>query len=318
MSVEFRKHFNLQNGEKCFVTDDKLIVTSDYKIIPDNFIPNRGKGYDLKKIRLVVNIFFTLLVFVVAFYFGLYPLILLMFLILWDIKQIQRYNLPISNTRCIDLDWIEKVNVRKGNLGFNYIDLIFENSQGKTVMLPLKIYDSDEEFEVAIKTFEKLGHLDSNSHKVALGKEIEGESFKVNNRSEIVFNDKGIYFTKDGRYDESNPDAFGLKVTLFSLITTICLVLFGVQIWRLYTEGFNYPGLVLSILVLLVTIIPLKRVRRSRASFIPKSALISFKKINNYNASIEYKIGGISFFRKFSVLNYPDFEKISKRFSEFI
>lgn len=312
MSVEFRKHFNLQNGEKCFVTDGKLIITSDYKINPDKFEPKRGTGRDIKTIRLVLNIIFTVIIFTLAFFYSIYPLILLMFLVLWDIKQLKRYRLPIATTKCISIDWIKNVKVRKGNLGFSYIDLIFENKKGKEVMLPLKIYDSDEELEVALMTFEKLGYLKENSHKVARGQEIKGDTYKVNNRSELVINDQGIYFTKDGIYDQSNPDAFGLKITLFTVLSVIGLIMIAYQTWKLMSEGFNYPGLVLLILIVLLSIIPFKRITRSMTSFIPKKDIIAFKKLDNYNAHIKYKVGKISFYRRFSVLHFPDFENISK------
>lgn len=312
MSAEFRKHFNLQNGEKCFITDGKLIITSDYKINPDKFEPKRGRARDIKTIRLGLNILFTILIFIVSFYFGLYPLILLMFLVLWDVKQLKRYVLPIATTKCISLDWIKRVSIRKGNLGFSYIDIFIENKKGKDVMLPLKIYDSDEELEVAIKSFEKLGHLEKDSHKVALGDKIEGTSFKVNNRSEVVINQEGVFFTKDGVYDKSNPDAFGLKITLFTVLSIIGILLIGVQSWKLFSQGFNYPGLVLLLIIVLLTLVPFRRIQRSRASFIPRKDIISFKKLDSYNALIKYKVGKFSFYRRFPVLHYPDFENIAE------
>ena len=313
---EFRKNFNLQSGEKCFITEDKLIVTSEYKINPDSFTAKRGKYRDLKKVRLAINVALTIVIFILAFYFGIYPLILLMFLILWDVKQLKYYTLPISTSKCVHIDWIEKVQVRKGNLGFSYIDLFFKSDKGINVMRPLKIYDSDEELEVAIRSFEKLGLLEKNTFKIAKGNTIEGDSYKLNNRTEIVFNNKGIYFTKDGVYETSNPDAFGLKFTLFAVLCGIGLTLISVQTFKVLEGGGGTPSITMIFILLALTLIPLKQIRKSNANFIAKENILGYEKLDSYKGRIKFKKGKLTLFRNFPVLNFSDFEKIKESFKK--
>lgn len=317
-TAEFRNHFNLQSGEKCFITEDKLIVTSEYKINPDSFTAKRGKSRDLKKIRLAINVVLTVVVFTLAFYFSIYPLILLMFLILWDVKQLKHYTLPISTSNCIQIDWIEKVQIRKGNLGFSYIDLFFKSDKGVNVMRPLKVYDSDEELEVAIRSFEKLGLLEKDSFKIAKGDTIEGDSYKLNNRTEIVFNNKGIYFTKDGVYETSNPDAFGLKLTLFSVLCAIGLTLISVQTYKVLNGAADAPAVTMIFILIAITLIPLKQIRKSNTNFIAKEDILGYEKLDSYTGRIKFKKGKLKLFRKFPVLNFSDFEKIEESFQKTI
>lgn len=311
---EFRNHFNLQRGEKCFIIDNKLIITSDYKINVDSFQPKKGIGRNIRKLRLILNIIAAVLVFIIAFGLKIYPVLVVMFLILWDIKQLKSYTHPISNSNCISVDWIEDVKIRKGKLGFSYIDLFFTDDKKNLVMRPLKVYDSDEELEIAIKSFEKLGFLLDGSSVIAKGEFIEGESYKCNNRTEVVFNDKGVFFTKDGRFDNSNPDAFGIKVALYILLSLIGIVFTIIQSMRLYEDGFNYPGLTLLIIVILLTSIPFRKIRKVSVDFISKDQLISYKKLDSYNSRITFLINGIKFYKIFPVLHFDDFEKIEQSF----
>ena len=313
----FRKHFNLQNGEKCFIIDNKIIVSSDYRINPDNYPVTDGNISNVRKLRVSLNIIYTIVIFTLTFVAGVYPLIMLMFLVIWDLNQLNRYRYKLSNSNSIPIEKIKNIELRKGSFGFNYIDVIFE-VKGESVMRPLKLYDSDEEFEVAIKSFQDLGFLTNESHTIARGHKVEGTSFKANNRTEIVFSKDGIFFTKDGLYDKNEKDYYQNNNIIVYSILIIQVALFVYQAIKLNSISRDLvdSGVTLLVLIALSTLIPLKFLNRSNTNHIDYSSIESFKKLDNYNMRIVFKKDKLKLKRKFPVLHFPDFKNIIELLEE--
>lgn len=311
----FRKHFNLQSGEKCFLIDNKLIVSSDYRINPDKFSHNDGRIIDKRKFRVLLNVLYTIVIFTLSFYFGIYPLVILMFLVIWDLNQLNRYKHKVSNSNCISIDKIQNIDLRKGSFGFNYIDVFFESGSG-LVMRPLKLYDSNEEFEIAIKSIQSIGFLKDKSSSLATGVIVEGEMFKCNNRTEIVFSNDGIRFTKDNLFEKDEKDYYlNNNIILITLLILITLFI-GIKSYKLITEGINAPGVTLLVILISFLIYPYRRLNRSNANFIAYNSIVSFKKLDNYNMRIIFKNNKINLKRSFPVLHYSDFEKITSLLEE--
>ena len=306
-----RKHFNLQNGEKCFIIDNKIIISSDYKINPDHYPITDGKISNIRKLRVSLNILYTIIIFSLTFVIGIYPLIMLMFLVIWDLNQLNRYRYKVSNSNCIPIDKIKKIELRKGGFGFNFIDVIFEANE-ESVMRPLKLYDSDEEFELAIKSFQGLGFLTNESHKIARGTKIKGVLFKANNRTEIVFSDTGLFFTKDGLFDKNEKDYYTNNNIIVYSVLIIQITLFIYQAVKLTSISRDLvdSGITLLVLIALSALIPLKFLNRSNSNYIDYASMESFKKLDNYHMRIVFRKGKLKLKRKFPVLHFGDFSKI--------
>ena len=137
--------------EPIFIGDEKEILKcaedlkwdiSDFEIIHEpvenNTAAIAAKLASEKKIRIIVNILFSGLVFAIAFYSGFYPLSLLLFLSLYDLRSLQRLNLPINKSRFIPYENIEEVKLIKGILRFNYAHIII-NVSGRCHFRNLKV-----------------------------------------------------------------------------------------------------------------------------------------------------------------------------------
>ena len=103
---------NLQSGDYAHFAEDGIAINDVKTFEPRHRINEIHKTSNTKTVRITVNILFSFAVFVCAFLTGFYPLSLLLFISLYDLRSVQRINLPIN-----------KFNLAKDNLLKSHEDI---------------------------------------------------------------------------------------------------------------------------------------------------------------------------------------------------
>lgn len=310
-----REYFNLEGGDRCFFFEDRFIIDHRLKVKKDNFKLDHSPGKNIRKRRMILNIVLTSLFFVFVFYTGFYPLIIASFLSIWDLNQIKRYTYPVTLTNCFAIKNIQEVKIRKGGLSFNYIDIILKTDDGNLSMRPLKIYDSDEETTVALKLFQSLGFIDHKALEMIDGEKIIGEFIELSPRRQAYFNDKGVYFTVDHKFMNKTTDFVYLKDKIFIFTSLFFLFLVATKLYWMMSGGIsNLASFILISFLLLGVLVPLKFIRISNTSFIPKENITKTKTLSKNKGFIIYFKDDSNKSLKRRVIpyeNYLSYEKLS-------
>ena len=150
---------NLQSGDYAHFAKDGIAVNDVKTFEPRHRINEIHKTSNTKTVRIALNIVFSFTVFVCAFLTGFYPLSLLLFLSLYDLRSVQRINLPVNKSNFIPYKNIEEVKMIKGKLGFNYAHIIILDDAGNKSLKKLKLYDSQSGWNRAVFLFTRIGKL---------------------------------------------------------------------------------------------------------------------------------------------------------------
>jgi hypothetical protein len=280
---------NLQNGMFCHLVGEFLIVSGNHNPEIINFEYDLSKTKNQKKARIILNIVFTLIFASAAVYTQFYPLILLLFLSLWDLRQLNRYKLPINKTKIIPLKNVTEIRLKKGQLGFNYMDVYLENNGDKS-FIPLQLYDSESTLENAKVVTSKIGKLTESPEIEKI--EIVGYSIPLNEVSSYVLKDDVLHYTQNNLFNRSRIDSYKYLrlVAYFALI--MILVSIGIKINIINTTHTNYIDNVVIVIFILAMLIPIKYVRKALPNTINVTDIIEFKQGNNKSSLIlKQKIG---------------------------
>lgn len=266
---------NLQSGDYAHFVEDGIAINDVKTFEPRHRLSKINKTFDVKKIRIIVNILFSGLVFAIAFYSGFYPLSLLLFLSLYDLRSLQRLNLPINKSRFIPYENIEEVKLIKGILRFNYAHIII-NVSGKKSLKKLKLYDSQSGWERAVVLFSKIGKLNLQKDSE---KDISSlKRISVGYGVEYALENDALLLIENGKYNKQREDPF--KYFRFIAITGVFITL-GSAVTKIkkIVEDHEYEIVhyIVVLLFLLVTLIPLKFVTKTKPTEFKKSAVKSFK-----------------------------------------
>ena len=206
---------SLRSGMYCHFFPEYLLINSNQKGILDLDKIKIHKTRDLKKIRLTLNVLYTLIFVSACFYTGFYPLILLLFVSLYDLRQLKRYYLPINRSKVIPIKNITHFEIGKGGLDLNYL-YVFIQFEGKKSMLPLKLYDSENTLLNAIALAEQTGKKVIRPNEP---KSIKGPYYPVNENSGYVVDQGKAYFIEHGQYKPDRIDNYQyLRVLAWVLI----------------------------------------------------------------------------------------------------
>ncbi|MFT6716246.1 MAG: hypothetical protein ACJA0Q_000881 [Saprospiraceae bacterium] len=266
---------NLQNGMFCHLTEDFFVVNNVQKPKFTNFSYDLSKTKNYKKFRIVLNILFTFVFITAAIWSQFYPLILLMFVSLWDLRQLKRYKLPINKTKIIPIIKISEIQLKRGKMGFNYMDVFIE-SEGVKSFIPLQLYDSESTLTHAKNVAEHTGKL-SESPEVDKIK-IEDFQIPLNETSSYSSKNQTLYYTQNHIYDKARTDSYQYLRGIAYFLMSMILISIAIKINTIASVHTNYVDYVVIALFLLALLIPYKYSRKALPNVIDFSEIISLQK----------------------------------------
>jgi hypothetical protein len=266
---------NLQNGLFCHIADGFLVISGAHKLIDINYSYDLSKTKDFKKVRIAANVIFTLIFIAAAVWTQFYPLIALMFLSIWDLRQLKRYKLPINKAKIIPISNISEIQLKKGKIGFNYMDIYIDN-QGVKSFIPLQLYDSESTLSHAIVVTKEIGKL---SESPATDKfKMEGDQIALNETSSYVIKGKSLFYTQNLIHDKSRIDSYQNLRIIAYLLMVVMIVSIGIKINSIVTAPSNYIDFVVVIIFVLLMKIPYKYSRKALPNEIQLADIASIHK----------------------------------------
>lgn len=267
----------LQNGEYCHITDQFLVINETLnfdknKINQDQI--NLSKTKNWKNVRLTINVIFTLAIFSFSIYTQFYPLALLLFVAIWDIRQLKRYQLPINKTKVIPLKNITTVAIKRGQLGLNYMDVFLEN-QGVKSFIPLKLYDSESTLEQAKQIIQNLGKLtESPANETS---KISGPSFSINEISAYVLQDEKWHYIEHGIFDKSRTDNYLYLRSFSYFLIALGISMIGIKIYLIFTNPSNWIDFSVLVLLSALLVVPYKYISKALPNVFSQKEIIDIQ-----------------------------------------
>ncbi len=277
----FNNIFALQSGLYCHIHNDLLVINDR------EFIENRDLNTDLqsvskmKIVHIILNAAITFAIIIMTYITGFYPLSLLLFVTIWDLKRVKRQTIPVIKSDCIPLKNIVNGKFISGKLNFNEIDLLIKNEEGKIMMKSLRLYDSKTEIEKAITILQIAGIKVENPLDVERTKLINKPFAIVNENEKIYFLEEEIAISKNGIYPEKGEY---VNVNNFMFIATELglSVMFVAKIYLMFAKGkFLWADFFVLIMLFIFITLPLSLFNKSTADIISKKDIL--------NQSIEQK-----------------------------
>lgn len=261
---------NLQSGDFAHFVSDGIAVNDVKTFEPRHHVNNIHKTANFKAVRIVLNILFSLAVFAAALITGFYPISLLIFLALFDLRSVKRIDLPINKSDFIPYKNIEEVRMIKGKLGFNYAHIIIVDDNGNKSLKKLKLYDSQSGWDRAILLFNRIGKL--NMPKEAV-KYLSGlKRIVVGNGIEYAVDGDQLLLIENGKYKEDREDPFKYFrfIAIIGVVGTLGAAAAKITAIIRYYE---YEVIDYSVVVffLLITLIPIGYIRKTRPTKLKKS-----------------------------------------------
>ncbi len=233
-----------------------------------------NKTADYKKLQLFVNVLFTLSILIMVIITGFYPLALLVFVAIWNLKNIKRQTLPTLVSNCFPIKNISNAKFIAGKLGFSQIDLTITNDEGKQMMKVLKLYDGKEEILKAIGIFKNLGLINDNPLDINKTILLNRESFKINDSESLYVLENEVVISKDGLYPEKSEYASVNNVIFLFvqlLLTTSILIKIYLMIEK---EKLLFADIVVLIILAFLFPMPFKYFNKSTADLIDRDLIL--------------------------------------------
>lgn len=261
---------NLQSGDFAHFVTDGIAVNDVKTFEPRHRINNIHKTMSIRSLRLFLNAFFSVIIFLSAIYTGFYPLSLLLFWALFDLRSITNINLPINKSDFIPYGNIEEVKMIKGKLGFNYAHIIILDDVGNKSLKKLKLYDSQSGWDRAVFLFTRIGKLNLIEKPI---KSIEGlVRVTVGNGVEYAIEGDQLLIVENGKFNEDRIDPFKYFrfVALVGVLGTA-----GAAAAKVASIVKNYQYYFIDYLVvvffLFLILIPLSYVRKTKPTIFNKT-----------------------------------------------
>jgi hypothetical protein len=261
---------NLQSGDFAHFVSDGIAVNDVKTFEPRHRINNIHKTMNTRTLRLFFNAVFSFFIFASAIYTGFYPLSLLLFWALFDLRSITTINLPINKSDFIPYNNIEEVKMIKGKLGFNYAHIIILDDAGNKSLKKLKLYDSQSGWNRAVFLFTRIGKLNLIEKPT---RSIEGlERITVGNGVEYAIEGDQLLILENGKFNEERVDPFKYFrfVALVGVLGTVSAAAAKVTS---IIENYQYYFIDYLVVVffLFLILIPLRFVRKTKPTILNKS-----------------------------------------------
>lgn len=288
---------NLQSGDFAHFVSDGIAINDVKTFEPRHRISNLDQTINIKTIRIVANILFSCTVFAAALISGFYPISLLIFLALFDLRSVKRIDLPINKTAFIPYKNIEEVKMIKGMLGLNYAHIIIKDENGNISLKKLKLYDSQSGWNRAVVLFTRIGKLNLTEKPVRDLSHLK--RIVVGNGVEYAVDGDELLLIENGKFIEERVDPFKYFrfIAIIGVIGTIGAAAAKVTAILRYYE-YEIIDYLVVVFFLLLTLIPVRFVRKTRPTILRKSDVRGLK-ITKKEFAIKVKgWGGFNFLIK--------------------
>ncbi|MFM7021625.1 MAG: hypothetical protein ACKOXB_01500 [Flavobacteriales bacterium] len=288
----FDKIITLQSGLYCHFYKDLVVINDRMMIEERDLGMDLEKTTDNKKLRYGLNILLTMSILTMIIITGFYPLALLVFITIWDLKNIKRQTLPLLVSDCFPVKNITSAKFISGKLGFNHIDLVITNDNGKKMMKILKLYDSKEETMKAIGIFKEMGLFKDNTLDFDNTILQNQESFKINDTESLYLLEKEVVMSKKNIYPE-RAEYVGANNVVFIFTLIVLAGAVAIKSYQiLVKEKFVLADYIVLALLLLIFQLPFKYFNKSTADIIDRNLIVKIyvtEKKGKATLTIEFK-----------------------------
>ena len=267
---------NLQSGDFAHFVEDGIGINDVKTFEPRHRTNNIHKTINVRVLRLTLNTVFSIAVFVSAIVTGFYPLSLLLFLSLFDLRSVQRIDLPLNKSDFIPYRNIEEVKLIKGRLGFNYAHIIIVDDQGTKSLKKIKLYDSKSGWDRAVFLFRRIGKLNYNEKQLKPINDLQ--RITVGNGIEYAVDGDQLLIVENNRFNEERIDPF----KYFRFVALVGFIgVFGASLIKIYNIVVNHQYYIIDFMVvlffILLALIPLRFVRKTKPTVLKKSDVKGFQ-----------------------------------------
>jgi len=267
---------NLQNGYYAHFVEDGIAINDVKTYEPRHRISRINDSVNVKSMRFVLNGVFAIAVLAGVYFTGFVPLVLLMFVVLYDLRNIKRITLPMNKSNFIPFKNIIEVEMVAGKLGFNYAYIMIKDDNDKVSQKKLPLYDSESTWERAKVLFTHLGILKPLKKKTkdisSLQQIVIGEGITYG-----IEDDKLLYI-ENGKHDleREDPYKYFRFLTTIGLLFTVATIVAKVS-KMIAHNNYEFVDFIVLVFFIWVASIPLKLGKRSNANVIEKKDILEIK-----------------------------------------
>ncbi len=267
---------NLQNGYYAHFVEDGIAINDVKTYEPRHRVSRINESVNVKSIRLVLNSVFATSVLVGVYLSGFVPLTLLMFVVLYDLRNIKRISLPMNRSNFIPFKNIIEVEMVAGKLGFNYAYIKIKDDNDKVSQKKLPLYDSESTWERAKVLFTHLGIL----------KPLKKKTKDISNLQQIVIGEGITYgidgdnllYIENGKHDleREDPYKYFRFLTTIGLLFTIATIV--AKVFKMIVHhNYEVVDFVVLLFFIWVASVPFKLGKRSNANVIEKEDIVEIE-----------------------------------------
>lgn len=303
---------NLQSGTYAHFVEDGIAINDVKTYEPRHRVSRINESKNIRGIRLVLNVVLSLIIISAAFISGFYPLSLLLFLMLFDLRAVQRINLPINLSNFIPFENIVKVKLIKGKLGFNYAHIVIKDDNGKSSLKKLNLYDSDSTWKRATDLFQATGKLQMEEDKA---KDLSGlEKVTVGQGIEYGFEGNQLLLIENKKFKEDREDPYKYFRAIVIIGFVLCIGAAGSKLKNMITlHDYSVVDFMVVAFFLLISFVPLKLIGRTNPTRINKEDILEIKRKKKYMIIKLKGWKGFPFYARFynKYVTDGDFQKLN-------
>ncbi len=271
------KIFALQSGLYCHIYNDLLVINDREFIEPRDLVMDMNKVSEVKTGKILLNAAITIAILVMTYITGFYPLALLLFLTIWDLKRIKRQTLPLLKSNCMPLKNIKSIQFITGKLGFHELDMLIVNDEGKQMQKTMRLYDSKNEIERALNILNEAGFAIENPMDAKNEKLKNAESITINENEKLYLLEKEIVIAKNNVYPQK-AEYVGVNNFLFFVLMVGILASIAAKTYIIINKGqVLWVDLLVVFMFLLFLPLPFSLLNRSTSDVLQKDEILSAK-----------------------------------------
>ena len=271
------KIFALQSGLYCHIYNDLLVINDREFIEPRDLVMDMNKVSEVKTGKILLNAAITIAILVMTYITGFYPLALLLFLTIWDLKRIKRQTLPLLKSNCMPLNNIKSIQFITGKLGFHELDMLIVNDEGKQMQKTMRLYDSKNEIERALIILNEAGFAIENPMDAKNEKLKNAESITINENEKLYLLEKEIVIAKNNVYPQK-AEYVGVNNFLFFVLMVGILASIAAKTYIIINKGqVLWVDLLVVFMFLLFLPLPFSLLNKSTSDVLQKEEILSAK-----------------------------------------
>jgi hypothetical protein len=248
------KRINLQSGMYCHVLDNELVVNDVTTVEPRHLEIKLDKINSNNTFQYVLNIILTLGLIAFILFTSFFLFLPLFFVSLWHLRKLKQQTIPHNKSNCIPYKNIQKIELEKGKLGFNYLKIYIDNNAIQSLKI-LRLYDSESTYEQAKKL---LNAYIIEEEKNTTPTKIAGYAIPLSETENYLFNNEYAYYTQNNVYELNKQDRYIYIRALAIFVGLILTASVIAKISLMFNSNPNYIDFVVLLFFAFLFLIPIK------------------------------------------------------------